>query len=73
MWQLPEGSDFKHILGISFLAGIGFTMSIFFQIFPLTSQFFINDANLDVLVSSLLAGLIDFIILRDVRRSKKRL
>lgn len=48
-------------------------MSIFFQIFPLTSQFFINDANLDVLVSSLLAGLIDFIILRDVRRSKKRL
>lgn len=66
--QLPEGSNFKHILGIGFLAGIGFTMSIFISNLSFNDPIFINDAKLAVLGSSLLAGLIGFVILRSLRR-----
>lgn len=66
--QLPEGSNFKHILGIGFLAGIGFTMSIFISNLSFNDPIFINDAKLAVLSSSLLAGVIGFVILRSLRR-----
>lgn len=66
--QLPEGSNFKHILGIDFLAGIGFTMSIFISNLSFNDPIFINDAKLAVLGSSLLAGVIGFVILRSLRR-----
>lgn len=66
--QLPEGSNFKHILGIGFLAGIGFTMSIFISNLSFSNPIFINDAKLAVLGSSLLAGVIGFVILRSLRR-----
>jgi len=66
--QLPEGSNFKHILGIGFLAGIGFTMSIFISNLSFNDPIFINDAKLAVLGSSLLAGVIGFVILRSLRR-----
>ena len=66
--QLPEGSNFKHILGIGFLAGIGFTMSIFISNLSFNDPIFINDAKLAVLGSSLLAGVIGFVILRSLKR-----
>lgn len=66
--QLPEGSNFKHMLGLGFLAGIGFTMSIFISNLSFSNPIYINDAKLVVLCSSLIAGLTGFLILRLLRK-----
>jgi len=66
--QLPENSNFKHMLGLGFLAGIGFTMSIFISNLSFSNPIYINDAKLVVLCSSLIAGLTGFLILRSLRK-----
>jgi Na+:H+ antiporter, NhaA family len=57
--ELPGGTSFMHILGVSFLAGIGFTMATF-----IAELGFANDeenllmAKMGILLSSLVAGVI---------------
>lgn len=56
--QLPEGLNFKHIVGVGFMGGIGFTMSIF--IAELGFAHHAQDllmAKTGVLLASLIAGL----------------
>lgn len=69
--QLPENSSFLHMLGLGFLAGIGFTMSIFISILSFDIEIFIQEAKLSVLLTSVLAGIIGFSILRLSGKSKK--
>lgn len=64
--SLPEGSNFKHIIGIGLLAGIGFTMSIFISILSYENPLYVNEAKLSILISSILAGVIGYLILRSV-------
>jgi NhaA family Na+:H+ antiporter len=66
--QLPEGSNFKHIIGIGFLAGIGFTMSIFISNLSFSDSIFVEEAKLAVLCSSLIAGILGFVLLRSTKR-----
>lgn len=66
--QLPEGSNFKHIIGIGLLAGIGFTMSIFISNLSFSDSIFVEEAKLAVLCSSLIAGILGFILLRSTKR-----
>ncbi len=61
--SLPEGSSFRHILGVGLLAGIGFTMSIFISILSFTDQLHINEAKLAILLTSLLAGILGYLML----------
>ncbi|WP_312399041.1 Na+/H+ antiporter NhaA [Sphingobacterium sp.] len=61
--SLPEGSTFKHILGVGLLAGIGFTMSIFISILSFSDPLHINEAKLSILLTSLLAGVLGYIVL----------
>ncbi|WP_333863559.1 Na+/H+ antiporter NhaA [Sphingobacterium sp.] len=61
--SLPEGSSFKHILGVGLLAGIGFTMSIFISILSFSDQLHINEAKLSILLTSLLAGILGYMVL----------
>ena len=59
---LPTGVCMKHILGASFLASIGFTMSIFIAELAFTGQAeLILQAKLGILLASILAGLIGYI------------
>jgi NhaA family Na+:H+ antiporter len=57
--QLPKGTEMKQILGVAFLGGIGFTMSIF-----IADLAFINNAEYllmaktGILFASLVAGVI---------------
>lgn len=63
--NLPDGLAFKHIIGVGVLAGVGFTMSIFVA----NLAFFGNETLLDsakvgILLGSLVAGLLGYVILR---------
>jgi Na+:H+ antiporter, NhaA family len=62
--SLPDGVSFNHLYGIGFLAGIGFTMSLFITNLAFQSQEIILQAKIGTLAASLVAGLIGFIILK---------
>jgi NhaA family Na+:H+ antiporter len=63
--DLPEGVNFKQIIGIGLLAGVGFTMSIFVANLAFPEQAVLLDsAKLGILVGSLIAGTGGFLILR---------
>lgn len=71
--RLPANSNFIHIIGLGLLAGIGFTMSIFISMLSFDNQVFIEEAKLSVLITSLIAGIIGYVILNlsSRRKSKK--
>ena len=71
--QLPANSNLIHIIGLGLLAGIGFTMSIFISMLSFDNQVFIEEAKLSVLITSLIAGIIGYVILNlsSRRKSKK--
>src|SRR5690606_23935467 len=55
----------QHIIGVSFIAGVGFTMSIFIAGLAFSSDpTYIDSAKIGILVGSLIAGMIGYFILR---------
>lgn len=68
--QLPKGIKWKHILGIGFLGGIGFTMSIFISMLAFNDAEAQTVAKLSVLIASTLSALIGYFYLRTL--SKKQ-
>ena len=62
--KLPDDTNWKSILGVGFLGGIGFTMSIFITLLAFDNETIINNAKFVILISSLIAGLIGFISLK---------
>jgi NhaA family Na+:H+ antiporter len=61
--QLPQGINFVHIVGVGFLAGIGFTMALFIGGLAFRGDE-LNYAKLGILSGSALAGAIGFMMLR---------
>ncbi|RKS97895.1 Na+/H+ antiporter NhaA [Chryseobacterium defluvii] len=62
---LPHGSSWTQMLGVGFLAGIGFTMSIFIALLSFKNEIQIQDeAKFAILVASFLAAVLGFIILK---------
>jgi Na+:H+ antiporter, NhaA family len=53
-----------HIVGVGFLGGIGFTMSIFITLLAFENPMTIQSTKISILLSSLTAGLIGYLILR---------
>lgn len=66
--HLPEGSRWAHIIGVGFLAGIGFTMSIFVSLLSYNNPLFIAEAKLSILLTSLIAGLVGFFLLKTIKQ-----
>ena len=62
--KLPDDLNWKSIVGVGFLGGIGFTMSIFITLLAFDNETIINNAKFVILISSLIAGLIGFISLK---------
>jgi Na+:H+ antiporter, NhaA family len=52
------------IIGAGFLAGIGFTMSVFITLLAFDNETVINNAKLMIVLTSIIAGAIGFFILR---------
>ncbi len=61
--QLPDSVTWPQVLGVSALAGVGFTMSIFIGELAYTDVNIINQAKLGVLIGSLVSGAIGYLIL----------
>ena len=64
--QLPESVTWKHMIGTGFLAGIGFTMSIFITLLAFNDAEMVQISKITVLFASLIAGLIGYFILRSM-------
>ena len=62
--ELPEGIGWRHVYGVGWLAGIGFTMSLFITDLAFSDDSLIENAKLGILVASLVAGMIGWTILR---------
>jgi Na+:H+ antiporter, NhaA family len=69
--RYPAGTNWRHILGIGMLGGIGFTMSIFITnlAFP-TEPGIINASKMAILLASLISGLIGFTWLKFAARTR---
>lgn len=62
---IPSNINYYQIIGVAFIAGIGFTMAIFIAslAFSATPQY-IDSAKIGILLGSLLAAIIGYLILR---------
>ncbi|MDG6774228.1 Na+/H+ antiporter NhaA [Thiomicrorhabdus sp. ZW0627] len=68
--RLPTGSTMSQLFGVSFLGGIGFTMSIFIaELAWDTPNDMLLGAKTGILVASLVAGLFGFLWLRFIAKS----
>ncbi|OBX23317.1 MULTISPECIES: Na+/H+ antiporter NhaA [Bizionia] len=62
---IPSNISFYQIIGVAFLAGIGFTMAIFIASLAFSSHpEYIDSAKIGILVGSLISAIIGYIILR---------
>lgn len=68
--KLPKGSSWNHILGIGFLGGIGFTMSIFISLLSFSDSILIAEAKFSILIASLISGTLGYIILSAASKTK---
>lgn len=72
--RLPSETDWKQMIGIGFLGGIGFTMSIFITLLafnPALHADYITHAKIMILFSSLCSALIGYIYLYFIFRKNK--
>jgi NhaA family Na+:H+ antiporter len=61
--RLPQGVTMQQIAGVSLLAGIGFTMSIFIAGLAFTNEQYLLNAKTGILCASLVAGICGYIAL----------
>ena len=62
--ELPRGVGWRHVYGAGWLAGIGFTMSLFISDLGFSDGELVDAAKLGILVASLIAGVVGYSILR---------
>ena len=66
--NLPDGMNNIHLLGVGFLASIGFTMSLFIGGLAFVNKEFIAQAKMGVLFASIVASFIGYIIIKYANR-----
>ncbi len=62
--ELPDGVGWRHVYGAGWLAGIGFTMSLFISDLAFSDGSLVDTAKLGILLASLIAGVVGWAILR---------
>ena len=68
--ELPAFSAWKEMIGVGFLAGIGFTMSIFVSLLAFPGNIENQDiSKISILFASVLSGIVGFIILKTKKKS----
>ncbi|RYD31929.1 MAG: Na+/H+ antiporter NhaA [Verrucomicrobiaceae bacterium] len=66
---LPRGMDWKGLLGVGCLAGIGFTMSLFITELAFQDPAHLNTAKAGILAASAVAGVVGYSFIRAVPRN----
>lgn len=66
---LPYQANWKHLIGVALLAGIGFTMSLFISGLAFKNPVFIDQAKYGILIASIIAGISGTIVLKKVSKS----
>ncbi len=61
--ELPEGMTWRHIYSVSFLCGIGFTMSLFIANLAFVDAAVLDSAKVGILVASVIAGVAGWLML----------
>jgi len=69
-FTLPEGVSLNDILGLSFLCGIGFTMSLFINGLAFTDLNLIDSSKLGIFIGSIVSAIAGYIILSSKFKSK---
>jgi NhaA family Na+:H+ antiporter len=70
--SLPADINWTKIVGVGFLGGIGFTMSIFITLLAFGEKHFIDESKIVVLLASLASGIVGFSLLKiSIHRSGK--
>lgn len=59
----PEGMNMKNLFGLSLLASIGFTMSLFVTSLAFTHEEYITQAKIGIFVASIIGGVLGYMIL----------
>jgi NhaA family Na+:H+ antiporter len=62
--KLPEGTRWQHIIGVAFLAGIGFTMSLFVGMLAFEADEHSKAVRHGVIAGSLFSAVVGYLILR---------
>jgi Na+:H+ antiporter, NhaA family len=62
--RLPQGVNWRSLLGYAFLAGIGFTMSLFIAMLAFDDTALVDAAKRGIIAGSLLAGVAGAVMLR---------
>ncbi len=60
----PTGMNMRNLLGIGFLASIGFTMSLFITSLAFTHETYQTQAKLGIFTASIIGGIIGYFILK---------
>jgi NhaA family Na+:H+ antiporter len=63
--KLPQDLKWNNIIGVGFLAGIGFTMSIFITLLAFDNSVFINNSKIAILFASLISGITGYFWLKN--------
>jgi hypothetical protein len=61
--ELPRGISWRHVYGAGWLAGIGFTMSLFISDLAFDNGELVDAAKLGILVASVISGVVGWTIL----------
>ncbi len=69
--RLPAGSNWRHIIGVASVAGIGFTVALFITALAFTDQVIADQAKVGIFAGSILAGLIGVAVFRTGRATSE--
>lgn len=68
--KLPGGANWKHVIGVGMLAGIGFTMSIFISLLSFDQAEHVVEAKFAILTASIISGVLGFVYLKSIGKAK---
>lgn len=65
--QMPEKANWVHVIGVSLLGGVGFTMSLFITGLAFSDLQFIEQAKAGILTASVIAAAAGMMVLKRIR------
>jgi NhaA family Na+:H+ antiporter len=64
--RLPDGTTWRHVLGLAMVAGVGFTVALFVASLSFTDPALADSAKIGILLGSAVAGTVGYLFLRTI-------